>query len=107
MKRPEQCTCIEDIRGEIDRIDQGIVGLLGERACYVHEIVKYKTDKDSVVAKDRQVAMMAKRAEWAWENGLAPELIQAIYRTLIEHNIRRELDIMQHNRENAEGEHVS
>ncbi|MCK5802644.1 MAG: chorismate mutase [Lentisphaeria bacterium] len=94
MKRPEQCGCIKDIRDEIDRIDQEIVRCLGERARYVHEIVKYKTDRDSVVAKDRQVVMMGKRAEWAREHGLAPELIQTIYRTLIEHNIRKELEAL-------------
>jgi chorismate mutase len=35
MKKPGECTSIEDIRAEIDRADRQIVTLIGERAGYV------------------------------------------------------------------------
>ncbi len=96
MKQPEDCTCIEDVRLGIDTIDKQIVALLGKRALYVNEVVKYKKpDKESIIAAKRKEEVIAKRREWAIEHDLDPEVIEVIYRTLIDYFISTELKILK------------
>jgi len=95
MKQPEECTSIDDARNGIDIIDRQIVTLLGERALYVNEVVKYKKpDKDSIIAIERKEEVLKIRREWAMENGLDPDVIETVYRTLIDYFIDREMKIL-------------
>jgi chorismate mutase len=48
-------------RREIDRLDEQIIRLLGERAQYVHAAARFKTSEEHMAAPDRQRAMMQVR----------------------------------------------
>jgi chorismate mutase len=39
MKLPHECQNIEEVRQEIDEIDQAIIGLIGKRFAFIQEIV--------------------------------------------------------------------
>ena len=96
MRKPSDCTSIEDIREEIDRIDSEVIKLLGERFGFVKEVVKYKSkDRDSVVAKKRYDAVLETRKKWAQQNGLDPGLIYSVYKQLLDHFISEELKIIE------------
>lgn len=95
VKTPSECTCKEDIRAQIDTIDQEIIALFGQRFQYVSEIVKYKNDAESVVAQDRKEHVIKVRGEWAENHGLDKETFQQIFRFLVDHNIGKELEILQ------------
>lgn len=94
LKKPSECKCKEEIRAQIDLIDKEIIALFGLRFRYVSEIVKFKTDKESVVALDRKNHVIKARGEWAEQHGLDKEAFEHIYRFLVEHNIGKELEIM-------------
>ena len=47
--------------GEIDRIDRGILALLGERAGYVHAAARFKSSEADVEAPSRLAAMLGGR----------------------------------------------
>jgi len=100
MKEPGACENINEIREGIDTIDRQILASFGKRMEYVKEIVKFKTDEDSIVAADRQQEVFQKRREWAQEFGLDPDLFEEIYRMLVNWNIKKELEIFQ-NKEKA------
>ncbi len=93
MKEAKDCSSIQDIRFGIDEIDYQILALFGKRFEYVKEIVKFKSDPDGIVARDRQLAVFEKRREWAQEFGLDPDLFEEIYKTLINWNVQKELEI--------------
>jgi len=93
MKEAKECQDIHEVRGMIDEIDYQILGLFGKRLECVEAIVKFKTDTDSIVAKDRQVEVLQKRRAWAKELGLDPDLIAEIYIKLINWNIQKELEL--------------
>jgi len=95
MKNPENCISIEEIREEIDGIDYQIVKHFSERYAFVKEIVKFKTDKVSVIAENRQKHVIENRRKWAVELGLDPDLFEDIFRTLIRYNIQKELEILK------------
>ncbi|CAA9449395.1 hypothetical protein AVDCRST_MAG82-3655 [uncultured Rubrobacteraceae bacterium] len=91
MKLPEDCEGIEDVRQSIDALDKEIVHLIGRRARYVERAARFKTGEQSVRAPERQRAMLSERRRWAEEDGLDPEVIEAIYRTLVSYFIDREM----------------
>jgi isochorismate pyruvate lyase len=91
MLTPEQCTTIEDVRAEIDRIDHEIVKLLGQRAKYVQRAAPFKTSVASVRAVDRQAAMMEQRREWAEQYEISPQLIEKLFRLLVDYFVSQEL----------------
>ncbi len=95
MKTPSECNNIEDIREAIDMIDRQLIGLLSNRFGYVKEIVKYKKhDKESIIAKDRYDKVLKKRRELAEIHGLNPDVIEDIYKRLIQYFIDEELKII-------------
>ena len=60
------------------------------------EVVKYKNkDRDSIVAKDRYNEVIQNRRMLAVENGLNPDLIENVYKSLINHFINKEIEIAE------------
>jgi len=95
-KTPSECNSKEDIRAHIDIIDREIITLFSQRFQYVKEIVKYKTDAESVVAEDRKQEVIRVRGEWAEELGLEKEAFEKIYAILIEYFIKEEMKLLSH-----------
>jgi isochorismate pyruvate lyase len=93
MPAPQTCKSLHEIRAEIDRIDREIVQRLGERGQYVRAAARFKTNPDEVAAKERQLAMLAARREWAEAAGLDPDFIEDLYRRIVTHFVAKE---MQH-----------
>jgi isochorismate pyruvate lyase len=91
MKPPEACTSKDDIRAAIDQLDRDIVALLGRRAAYVRAIVQFKTSEEDVRAEERFQAVLRQRRQWAQEEGLNPDVIEQMYRILVEHFIQEEM----------------
>src|SRR3989338_1025398 len=88
---PDECSSMEDIRGEIDRLDQAVIKLLGLRFKYVLAASKFKTSEASVRAPERFKAMLGKRREWAEAEGLNPDAIEKLYADLVNHFIEEEM----------------
>jgi len=94
-KKPSECTSKDEIREQIDVIDHEIIALFAQRFEYVSEIVKYKNDVESVVAQDRKDYVIKIRGEWAENHGLDKETFEQIFRFLVDHNIGKELEILE------------
>ncbi len=92
MRAPEACESIEDVREAIDDLDREILSLLANRARYVAAAARFKTDQRSVRAPERQRAMLARRRGWAEEEGLDPNFVEALYRSIVSHFVGREMD---------------
>ena len=88
---PSQCSNMEDIRQEIDALDQTVIELLGKRFQYVLAASKFKTSAASVRAPERFKAMLATRREWAEAQGLNPDAIEKMYSDLVNHFIAEEM----------------
>jgi chorismate mutase len=94
-KSPSECTNKEEIREQIDLIDKEIIALFAKRFQFVSEIVKYKNDVESVIALNRKHHVITERGKWAEEQGLDKNTFEQIYRFLVEHNIGKELEILE------------
>lgn len=92
MRKPEECTNIQQIRAEIDQIDKTIIELIGSRYQYVKAAAQFKTSENSVKAPDRFAAMLLQRREWATRQGLNADVIAKIYTDLVNYFIGEELN---------------
>ena len=95
LKSPDECASIEDVRAAIDAIDREVVAALGLRAQYVKAITRFKKTTQDVRAPERQATVIRLRRAWAEEAGISPDVIEHIYRTLIDHFVAEELKALQ------------
>lgn len=94
LPKPQDCDSISKIRDALDVIDGEILKLLGQRQDFVKEIVKFKSsDEEGIIARERKELVLKQRQEWAEEYGLDEELIEKIFRLLIDKNIQIQLEI--------------
>jgi len=82
---------MQEIRAEIDRIDQEVIRLLGQRFEYVQAASHFKTSETSVRAPERFKAMLEQRRAWAQAAGLDPDVIANMYRDLVNYFIEEEM----------------
>ena len=91
MKEPNECRSIEDVREAIDAIDREIIVALGRRFEYVKAITRFKKTEEEVRATGRYQAVLRARREWAADEGIDPDIVEQIYRLLIEYFIEEEM----------------
>ena len=90
-----QVSSLQEARDAIDEIDTEVVRLLGNRAKYVHQVVGFKKGPEEVPAKERYDAVMRRRRELAEEAGLNPDVIEGMYKLLVDNFIQEELELMK------------
>ena len=95
MKNPADCSNIDEIRNEIDAIDRNIINLLGERLLFIKAIVRFKKNKEDVMARKRYVQVLEQRRKWAAERGIDPDIVEKAYRTLMDYFIDEQKKIMK------------
>ncbi|MEZ5827631.1 MAG: chorismate mutase [Hyphomicrobiales bacterium] len=82
-RKAKDCASMEEVRAEIDRIDQGLVDLIGERFTFVDRAWQLKmSPADARVPWRIQQVIDRVRAR-ASEKGLPPELVEALWRQMI------------------------
>jgi isochorismate pyruvate lyase len=79
-----ECKNIDEVRVNIDIIDREIVKLLSERSKYVRQAAKFKKNTDDVKAPKRVEEVIEKVRNLALEYGSSPEIVEQIYRTMID-----------------------
>lgn len=93
-KLPADCTTKEDVRAEIDRIDQSLLRLLAERHRYVTRMAEIKTDPHEAYDPVRIESMIAKVRSRSAELELDEDQAELIWRTLIDWNVNYEKGII-------------
>ncbi len=91
MKRPEDCATMADIRAEIDRIDDDLVRLFAERAKFIDRAAEIKAEIDlpaRISPRVEEVVANVRRHAVAY--GLPPDLVEKLWRRLIDWSIARE-----------------
>jgi isochorismate pyruvate lyase len=90
MPRAEDCTTMDEVRAEIDRIDRAVVALLVERMGFIEAAGHIKADRDAVRDEARKADVLAKVAAEAARLGFPPALARAVYDVLVEGSIAHE-----------------
>lgn len=86
-----KCENLEQVRENIDRIDREIVKLIAERGTYVVQAAKFKNTTDDVKAPQRVEKIIEKVRNLAKEDDANPDIVENIYREMINSFINYEL----------------
>jgi len=96
MKSADRCTTIEEVRSAIDAIDHELIKLLSKRYEYVKEVIKFKEQtEEGIVARERFESVIQSRRELALKYGLDQDLIERIYKELLNYFIAEELKLIK------------
>jgi tRNA-Thr(GGU) m(6)t(6)A37 methyltransferase TsaA len=86
---------LQETREAIDLIDTEVIRLLGNRAGYVRQIVNFKKNAEEVRAPTRYAEVMRRRREMAEAAGLNPDVVEEMYKLLVNSFIEEEMEILQ------------
>jgi isochorismate pyruvate lyase len=91
MRKPQECETMAHVRAEIDRLDEGLVRLLAQRAYYIDRAALIKAEVDLPARIEARVEeVIANVRRHAEIYGLPPELVEKLWRRLIDWSIARE-----------------
>jgi isochorismate pyruvate lyase len=93
-KLPAECETKDDVRAEIDRLDQALLTLFAERHGYVTRMAEIKTDPHEAYDPTRIEAIITKVRARSLDLDLDEDQAELIWRTLIDWNINYEKGII-------------
>ncbi len=82
-RKPQECTDMDEVRVEIDRIDEALVELVAERFTYVDRAWQLKNSPDEAVVPWRIQQVVDRVRTQAEQKGLPPELAESLWRQMI------------------------
>lgn len=85
------CNSLEEVRTNIDRIDDEIIKLIAERGTYVAQASAFKKNEESVKDTGRVEKVIAKVKSKAEEYGADPDMVEALYREMISRFVNMEM----------------
>lgn len=86
-----KCENLEQVRENIDRIDNEIIKFIAERGTYVVQASAFKKDEEGVKDTGRVEKVIAKVRTKAEEYGANPDMVEALYREMISRFVNMEM----------------
>jgi isochorismate pyruvate lyase len=90
--KPAACTTMAEVRYGIDRLDEQIVALIGERFRYMDAAARIKPTRDTVRVEWRKAEVIDNARGHARAADVPEEVIGDIYERLVEGSIAYEFD---------------
>lgn len=91
----KKCDSIEEVRNEIDAIDEQIVDLIGQRSKFVKQAARFKKSVDDIKSDARIKDVINKTKTRAAANGISPFMIEELFTTLINKMVAFEIEEFQ------------
>ena len=91
-----ECNSIEEVRTNINLIDEQIVKLIAQRGHFVKQAAKFKKDTTDVKAPKRVEEVISKVKDLSKTAGANEEVVENIYRTMIDSFINAEIKEFEH-----------
>ena len=86
-----QCDSLEEVRANIDRIDDEIIRLIAERGTYVAQAASFKKNEEGVRDASRVEAVIRKVRVKADSFGANPDMVEKLYRDMIASFVKMEM----------------
>ena len=84
IEHTQHCNTMEDVRRYIDALDDVLVPLLVTRGGYMTQAARIKQSDSQVRDEERIEAIVARVRARASQEGGQPDVIEAIYRSMME-----------------------
>ncbi|MEA3039243.1 MAG: isochorismate pyruvate lyase [Sphingomonadales bacterium] len=89
---PAECATMKEVRFGVDRLDEAIVALIGERFRYMDAAARIKPERGAVRDEGRKSEVLAHVRDLAAVQGVPEAAVVALYERLIEASIAYEFD---------------
>ena len=87
----KECHSLEEVRQEIDTIDDQILELMAQRNNYIKQAAHFKQSVEEVKAPERIEYVLERVRHKALTHGLNPHLVSKIYEQMIEEMVESEI----------------
>ena len=87
----KQCNSLEEVRREIDKVDEQIIEAMAARNAYIHQAVKFKQSVEEVKAQDRVDEVIQHVRKKALELGMSPNMVTDLYTRMIDEMVEFEI----------------
>jgi len=89
---------LEELRSEIDKLDEELIDILGRRMNIVEDIGKYKKENNiTILQLKRWSQIIRDRVDTGVRIGLSREFLLKLLETLHEESIQRQTEVMNRN----------
>ncbi|MCK9473763.1 chorismate mutase [Sulfurimonas sp.] len=87
----KKCSSLEEVRAEIDKIDDKIVELISKRSHLVRQAAPFKNSIEEVKAEDRIDFILQKVRHSAIQAGVSPNMISDLFKIMINEMVETEI----------------
>lgn len=87
----KKCNSLQEVRDEIDNLDDKLVDLLSERSHLIRQAASFKNSVDEVKAEDRIEYIMQRIRQRAIELGINPNMISELFTIMINDMVETEI----------------
>jgi isochorismate pyruvate lyase len=87
----KKCNSLEEVRSEIDKIDQQLVELIAKRNDYIKQAAGFKESVEEVKAQDRIDFIMQSVRKKAIELNVNPNMIEDLFKRMIDEMVETEI----------------
>lgn len=87
----KQCNSLQDVRDEIDKIDEKLVELISQRSHLIRQAAAFKESVDEVKAEDRIDDIMQRVRTKAIALDINPNMISELFTIMIDEMVETEI----------------
>lgn len=87
----KKCNSLEEVRAEIDIIDDKLVELISQRSHMIRQAAGFKNSVEEVKAVDRVQFILQKVRHNAIELGVSPNMISELFTIMIDEMVETEI----------------
>jgi len=87
----QKCNSLEEVRTEIDVLDDKLVELISQRSHLIRQAASFKNSVDEVKADDRVEFIKQKVRHKAIELGVSPNMISELFTIMIDEMVETEI----------------
>lgn len=88
----KECKSLEEVRKEIDAIDEELVTLIAQRSKYVKQAAKFKESVEEIKSDERINDVLNHVRHLAGSLGISPNLVADVFQILIDKMVEMEIE---------------
>ena len=92
----KKCKTLEEVRKEVDKIDEELVKLIAKRSKYVKQAAKFKESVEEIKSDERIDDVLNHVRHLAAILGISPNLVADIFKILIDKMVEMEIEEFKH-----------
>jgi len=91
MSNLKICSSLQEVRAEIDKLDDELVSLISNRSHLIRQAAGFKDSVDEVKAEDRIEFILQKVRHAAIKSGVSPNMISELFTIMIDEMVETEI----------------